>query len=189
MRLMRLVLSGALTAAATVALAQGPLPRVELKTTQGTIVVELDAEKAPNTVKNFVRYVNEGHYDGTIFHRVINGFMVQGGGYGQDLKERPTHEPIAIESKNGLSNRIGTIAMARTADPNSATAQFFINVSDNTNLDYPGRDGYGYTVFGRVVEGMDAVTKIKGLPTQPQGIHQNVPVTPVVITKATVLKK
>ncbi|HEU4620876.1 MAG TPA: peptidylprolyl isomerase [Burkholderiaceae bacterium] len=163
-------------------------PRVELKTTAGPIVVELDAEKAPGTVKNFLQYVRDGHYDGTIFHRVIPNFMIQGGGFTKDMTQKPTRAPIKIESTNGLKNQRGTIAMARTSDPNSATSQFFINVVDNRMLDAPGQDGYGYTVFGKVVSGMDTVEKIRTAPTEPKGMHQNVPVKPVVIEKATVLE-
>ena len=138
---------------------------------------------------NFVQYVNDGHYDGTIFHRVIENFMIQGGGYKPDLSEKPTRAPIPLESRTGLSNQRGTVAMARTADPNSASAQFFINVTDNAFLDQPNaRDGNGYAVFGRVVEGMDVVDKIRAVPTQAQGMHQNLPATPVTISKATVEK-
>jgi peptidyl-prolyl cis-trans isomerase A (cyclophilin A) len=160
--------------------------KVRLATSLGDIVVELDAEKAPKTVDNFVRYVKAKHYDGLIFHRVIESFMVQAGGYTQDLTERPTRPPIPLESRNGLSNVRGTIAMARTAVPDSATSQFFINVVDNVRLDQPqARDGEGYAVFGRVIDGMDVVDKIRAVPTAPKGMHQNLPATPVIIRKAT----
>ena len=163
--------------------------KVKLATSAGDIVVELDAAKAPKTVENFVAYVKAGHYDGTIFHRVISTFMIQGGGMKPDLSEKPTRAPIALESRNGLSNLRGTIAMARTMDPNSATSQFFINVADNVRLDQPNSpDGNGYAVFGKVVEGMDVVDKIKEVPVKNAGMHQNVPVTPVIIRKATLEK-
>ena len=161
--------------------------KVRLATSQGDIVLELDAEKAPKSVDNFLQYVRAGHYDGLVFHRVIPTFMVQGGGYRADLSEKPVRKPIVLESRNGLSNLRGSIAMARTSDPNSATSQFFINVVDNLRLDAAdGRDGYA--VFGKVVEGMEVVDKIRDVPTQAQGPHQNVPVTPVTIRKATVEK-
>jgi peptidyl-prolyl cis-trans isomerase A (cyclophilin A) len=139
--------------------------RVALETSEGRIVVEVLPDKAPKTVANFVQYVKDGFYDGTVFHRVIKGFMIQGGGFTAAMVQKPTRPPIPIESNNGLKNARGTIAMARTSDPNSATAQFFINVVDNAFLDYPGQDGSGYTVFGRVVEGMDVVDKIRAIPT------------------------
>ncbi len=161
--------------------------KVRLATSEGDIVLELDAEKAPKTVANFVQYVKAGHYDGVIFHRIIDGFMVQTGGYKRDLSEKPTRKPIPLESGNGLSNLRGSIAMARTNDPNSASAQFFINVVDNVRLDKgEGRDGYA--VFGKVIDGMDIVDKIKAVPTQAQGVFQNLPVTPVTIRKATMEK-
>lgn len=163
--------------------------KVRLATSLGDVVIELDAEKAPKTVDNFVKYVQAKHYDGLIFHRVIDGFMVQGGGYKPDLSEKPTRPPIPLESRNGLSNQPGTVAMARTAVPNSATSQFFINVADNSRLDQPNaRDGEGYAVFGKVVEGMDVVDKIRALPTQASGMHQNLPATPVIIKRATLEK-
>ncbi|HEY8973902.1 MAG TPA: peptidylprolyl isomerase [Burkholderiaceae bacterium] len=161
--------------------------KVHLDTTLGEIVVELDADKAPKTVANFEQYVKEGHYNGTVFHRVIPNFMIQGGGMVSTfagLKEKPTHKPIVNESHNGLSNTTGTIAMARTGDPNSATAQFFINVKDNPFLD----QGDGYAVFGHVVSGMDVVEKIKMVETTTKGPFENVPVTPVIIKKATLEK-
>ncbi|MFZ5544873.1 MAG: peptidylprolyl isomerase [Pseudomonadota bacterium] len=163
--------------------------KVRLATSMGDIVVQLDAEKAPKTVDNFLKYVKAGHYNGTVFHRVIDNFMIQGGGMTADMKEKPTRAPIPLESRNGLNNERGTIAMARTMDPNSATAQFFINVKDNAFLDAANaRDGNGYAVFGRVVEGMEVVDKIKLVPTGDKGGHQNVPLQPVTIKKATVEK-
>lgn len=162
--------------------------RVLLETSLGNIVLELDAAKAPKTVENFVRYVNDKQYDGVVFHRVIRGFMIQGGGYDDKLKERPTRAPIENEAKNGLKNQRGTIAMARTSAPHSASAQFFINHADNGFLDYPGQDGWGYAVFGKVVEGMDVVDKIAETPTgNTPPFGRDVPVTPVVIKRAVVL--
>jgi peptidyl-prolyl cis-trans isomerase A (cyclophilin A) len=162
-------------------------PQVDLKTSAGTIRVELYPAKAPKSVENFLQYVKDGHYNGTIFHRVIPGFMVQGGGMTKDMAQKKTRAPIPIESKNGLKNEVGTLAMARTSDPNSATSQFFINVNNNGFLDYPGQDGHGYTVFGKVVSGMDVVNKIVAMPTGNQGMHQNVPRTPIVIESASVV--
>ena len=162
---------------------------VRLATSAGDIVVELDAVKAPKTVANFVEYVKAGHYDGTVFHRVIPNFMIQGGGMTADMKEKPTRAPIPLESGNGLDNVRGTIAMARTMDPNSATAQFFINVTDNGFLNKAqSRDGNGYAVFGKVVSGMDVVDKIRAVPTGTKGMHRDVPLQPVTINKATVEK-
>ncbi|GIX25400.1 MAG: peptidyl-prolyl cis-trans isomerase [Caldimonas sp.] len=162
---------------------------VRLSTTHGDIVIQLDAAQAPKTVENFLGYVRAGHYDGTIFHRVIDGFMIQGGGFTPDMVQKPTRAPIPLESRNGLSNLRGTIAMARTMDPNSATAQFFINVKDNPFLDAANApDRQGYAVFGRVVAGMDVVDKIKAVRTTNKGPHQNVPVEPVIIRHATVEK-
>jgi peptidyl-prolyl cis-trans isomerase A (cyclophilin A) len=179
-RLAALALLSAL--AVSPALAQ----KVRLATSMGDIVLELDKDKAPKTVDNFVQYVKAGHYDGTIFHRVIPDFMIQGGGMKPDMGEKPTRAPIPLESRNGLSNLRGTVAMARTMVANSATSQFFINVKDNTFLDQPNaRDGEGYAVFGKVVEGMDVVDKIRVVPTGGKGPHQNVPVQPVLIKKAT----
>jgi len=163
--------------------------KVKLATSAGDITVELDREKAPKTVDNFLQYVRSGHYDGTVFHRVIDNFMIQGGGYKADMSEKPTRAPIALESKTGLSNVRGTLAMARTNMPDSATAQFFININDNLFLDQANaRDGHGYAVFGKVVSGMEVVDKIKAVPTQAVGPHQNMPVTPVILRKATVEK-
>jgi peptidyl-prolyl cis-trans isomerase A (cyclophilin A) len=163
--------------------------KVRLATSMGDIVVELDAAKAPKTVDNFIQYVKAGHYDGTIFHRVIGNFMIQGGGMEPSMKEKPTRAPIPLESRNGLSNQRGTLAMARTGVPDSATSQFFINVKDNNFLDQPNsQDGNGYAVFGKVVEGMDVVDKIRSVPTGNRGPHQNVPSEPVLIKKATLEK-
>jgi peptidyl-prolyl cis-trans isomerase A (cyclophilin A) len=163
---------------------------VKLATSLGDIVLELDAAKAPKTVENFVQYVKAGHYDGTVFHRVIENFMVQGGGMTADLNEKPTRAPIPLESRNGLANVRGSVAMARTSDPNSATAQFFINVKDNAFLDAANaRDGNGYAVFGKVTAGMDVVDKIRNVKTGNKGPHQNVPLEPVTIKKATLVEK
>jgi peptidyl-prolyl cis-trans isomerase A (cyclophilin A) len=173
------------------AVAAGPAhaQKVRFNTSMGDFVVELDAAKAPVTVKNFVEYVKAGHYNGTIFHRVIENFMIQGGGMTADMSEKSTRAPIALESSNGLVNARGTVAMARTMNPNSATAQFFINVKDNAFLDKANaRDGNGYAVFGKVVAGMDVVDKIKAVPTGNKGGHQDVPLAPVVIKKATLEK-
>lgn len=173
-----------------VAPVQAANPRVALETSKGTIVVELEADKAPETVKNFLRYVDEGFYTGTVFHRVIEGFMIQGGGFAQDMSKKPTHEPIRNEAGSGLKNLRGTLAMARTDQPHSATAQFFINLVDNSFLDFRDttRAGWGYCVFGRVVEGMDVVDQIGKLPTtaRPDGMR-DVPIEPPVITR--VLRK
>ncbi len=160
-------------------------PRVQLETSQGNLVIELEQEKAPKTVANFLRYVDDGFYNGLIFHRVIANFMVQGGGLEPNMKKRPTREPVPNESANGLSNTRGTLAMARTADPHSATAQFFINVVDNPFLDrQQSRDGWGYCVFGRVVSGIEIVDKIRHAPTTRVGGRRDVPQTPVIITRA-----
>lgn len=158
-------------------------PRVTFQTTKGTFTLELFPDKAPKTVENFLQYAESGFYDGTVFHRVIPGFMAQGGGLTADLDKKDTRGPIPNEADNGLSNARGTIAMARTGDPHSATAQFFINVADNPSLDHTGKTmrGWGYTVFGRVVDGMDVVDAIVQVPTTSRGGMQNVPVEPVVI--------
>jgi peptidyl-prolyl cis-trans isomerase A (cyclophilin A) len=163
-------------------------PRVLLATSLGDITIQLDPEKAPKTVANFLDYVKAGHYDGTVFHRVMKGFMIQGGGFTEAMSQKPTKAPIPLESKNGLKNERGTVAMARTAVPDSATAQFFINVVDNAFLDQANsRDGQGYAVFGKVVAGMDVVDKIREVETRDAGGHQNVPVKPVVIRSAKIL--
>lgn len=159
-------------------------PQVEFETSLGKFIVELDPKAAPVSTSNFLQYVKAGYYDGTVFHRVIDGFMVQGGGYDQDMKERETRAPIKLEAQNGLKNARGTIAMARTANPNSATSQFFINVVDNQSLDYPNPDGNGYAVFGKVIQGMETVDKIRVVPTTSYGPFQNIPASPVIIRSA-----
>ncbi|HAS6347575.1 peptidylprolyl isomerase [Vibrio vulnificus] len=161
---------------------------ITLHTNFGDIKIELNAEKAPETSANFLQYCRDGFYDNTVFHRVIDGFMIQGGGMESGLREKPTRAPIKNEANNGLSNKVGSIAMARTMDPHSASSQFFINVNNNTFLDFrsESRDGWGYCVFGEVVEGMDVVNKIKGVSTGSYGMHQDVPLEDVVITGATI---
>jgi peptidyl-prolyl cis-trans isomerase B (cyclophilin B) len=163
---------------------------VELHTNHGVIKLELDAEKAPKSVENFLNYVKAGHYDNTVFHRVINGFMIQGGGFEPGMKQKPTEAPITNEANNGLKNVNGSIAMARTNDPHSATAQFFINVNDNDFLNHssPTPQGWGYAVFGKVVEGLDIVEKIKSVKTGSKGFHQDVPVDDVIIEKAVIVE-
>ena len=165
------------------------MTRVRMSTILGDMILELDAENAPKTVENFVSYASSGFYDGTIFHRVINNFMVQGGGFDADMRQKTTEAPIDNEANNGLKNNRGTIAMARTMDPHSATAQFFINVSDNDFLNHTAENmqGWGYTVFGQVVEGEEVLDKIRVVPTGSQAGHQDVPVDPVVIESVTVL--
>ncbi|MCX7727334.1 MAG: peptidylprolyl isomerase [Chitinispirillaceae bacterium] len=162
---------------------------VSIMTNKGEIVVELDSAKAPITVKNFLDYVNSGFYDGTIFHRVIKGFMIQGGGFTPNLERKKTKEPIKNEANNRLSNRRGTIAMARTSEPHSATSQFFINTVDNYGLDFKNETmaGWGYCVFGRVIKGMEVVDSIENVPTTTKEMMQDVPVTPIIITKAKVI--
>ena len=163
-------------------------PKVKFATTDGDFVVELNPDKAPRTVENFLQYVKDKHYDGTVFHRVIENFMVQGGGFSADMQQKAVRPPIPLEAGNGLKNQVGSIAMARTADPASATAQFFVNVRDNAMLDAPNPDGHGYAVFGKVVSGMDVINKIRGTPTGTKGPYRDVPVTPVVINSATLVK-
>jgi cyclophilin family peptidyl-prolyl cis-trans isomerase len=155
--------------------------KIVMETSKGTIELELDPVKAPITVENFVKYAKKAHYDGTIFHRCIPGFMIQGGGFTPDMNQKSVDAPISIESKNGLKNDRGTIAMARTSNPNSATSQFFINVKDNANLDYPSFDGYGYAVFGKVTKGLDIVDAIVSVPTGRSGPHGDVPSEPILI--------
>jgi cyclophilin family peptidyl-prolyl cis-trans isomerase len=165
-------------------------PKVELKTNMGAIVIELYPDKAPATVNNFMQYVKDGHYNGTVFHRVIPKFMIQAGGFTPDFKEKPTRQPIRNEAANGIKNTVGTVAMARTSNPHSATAQFFINIADNDflNFRYPTQEGYGYCVFGRVVKGMNVVQRIAGVDTAPgPGPHRDVPRQPVVIEHARLL--
>lgn len=181
-----LMVAGALLAAP--AWAQQAETQVLLKTSMGDITVALNEAKAPKTVANFLQYVRDKHYDGTVFHRVIDGFMIQGGGMDAGMKEKTTRAPVPLEANNGLKNDRGTIAMARTGDPNSATSQFFINVANNDMLNAPKPDGYGYTVFGKVVKGMDVVDKIRTVATGNRGMHQNVPTTPVTILSATEIK-
>lgn len=163
--------------------------QVALTTSLGKIVLELDEKKTPNTVANFLGYVKKGHYNGLVFHRVISGFMIQGGGFDKNMEEKPTGAPIENEADNGLANLRGTIAMARTNDPHSATAQFFINVTDNAMLDFKSKSvqGWGYAVFGKVVAGMDVVDKIRAVPTGSKGMFQDVPQTPVIIEKAEIV--
>jgi peptidyl-prolyl cis-trans isomerase A (cyclophilin A) len=163
-------------------------PKVKIATSMGDIVVQLDPAKAPKTVENFLSYVKDKHYDGTVFHRVMDGFMIQGGGFTADMVQKATKTPIALEANNGLKNDTYTIAMARTSNPNSATSQFFINVKNNDMLNAPSPDGHGYAVFGKVVNGTDVVDKIKAVATGNKGGHQNVPNTPVTIISATLVK-
>jgi len=162
---------------------------VKLHTNHGTITLELDAEKAPKTVENFLQYVRDGFFDGTIFHRVIDGFMIQGGGFEPGMAQKPTRDAIENEAANGLKNEAYTVAMARTPNPNSATAQFFINVANNSFLNFtaPTPQGYGYAVFGKVVEGMDVVDKIKKVKTGSRSGHQDVPLEDIVITQAEIV--
>lgn len=183
-----LVLAAALTFAAT-GHAQTAAPRVKLATSAGDIVVELDAAKAPKSVENFLQYVKDKHYDGTVFHRVIDGFMIQGGGFTADMQQKPTRAAIPLEASNGLKNDKYTVAMARTGNPNSATSQFFINVKNNDSLNAPNPDGYGYTVFGKVVAGTDVVDKIRAVATGNKAGMQNVPLEAVTIKSATLLAK
>ena len=164
---------------------------IKFETSMGDIFIELDEAKAPKTCANFLSYVNSGHYDGTIFHRVIDGFMIQGGGMTAEMKEKSTQAPIQNEADNGLKNAAYSVAMARTSDPHSATAQFFINVKNNDFLDHRGKtpDGWGYAVFGKVAKGHPVVNKIKGVPTGRKGMYDDVPMTPVVINKAEVVEE
>ncbi len=161
---------------------------VQFQTSAGDFVIELNAEKAPKTVENFLQYVNDKHYEGTIFHRVIDGFMVQGGGFTSAMAQKPTRGPIPLEASNGLRNDRGTIAMARSGNPNSATSQFFINVVDNAGLNAPQPDGFGYAVFGKVSSGMETIDKIRTLPTGNKAGMQNVPLTPITINAVRILK-
>ncbi|MDD2814863.1 MAG: peptidylprolyl isomerase [Thiotrichaceae bacterium] len=181
------IISICLLIAATAAQSES-LPRAEIKTSMGTIVIELDPNKAPHSVENFISYAKEGFYEGTVFHRVIKDFMIQGGGYSPDLQKKPTHPAIVNEAQNGLKNLRGTVAMARVSDPNSATAQFFINVKDNANLDFKDATpaGAGYSVFGKVVQGLEVVDAIQHVETGAGGsFSKDVPITPVVIEKIT----
>ena len=177
-----------LSAAAVVPTGAGAAdPQVDVKTSAGTIRLELYPAKAPKSVENFLQYVRDGHYHGTVFHRVIDGFMIQGGGFDQSYSQKRTRSPIENEAKNGLKNDVGTIAMARTNVPHSATAQFFINVKNNDFLNYPGQDGWGYTVFGKVVSGMDVVMRIAKTPVAPGRGGEHTPRQPVVIESMTVV--
>jgi cyclophilin family peptidyl-prolyl cis-trans isomerase len=174
-----------LTLSSLVSAGEENVVQVRMETSMGHFVIDLYPDKAPQTVENFLRYIDEGFYEGTIFHRVIDGFMIQGGGFDKEFRQKPTRTPIQNEADNGLSNTTGTIAMARTSDPHSATAQFFINVNDNTNLDFTSRSprGWGYAVFGRVSEGMEVVNTIKGVATTQYVMYQDVPEEAVVIQR------
>jgi cyclophilin family peptidyl-prolyl cis-trans isomerase len=172
-------------AALLLAIAAHAAPTVEMTTSQGKVTIELDAQAAPKTVANFLQYVRDGFYNGTVFHRVIAGFMVQGGGFTQNMQEKQTRAPIDNEARNGLKNKRGTIAMARTRNPNSATAQFFINVVDNGFLDYPGQDGWGYAAFGKVTAGMDVVDRIAAQPTS----YGDVPAQPIIIQSVKIVSE
>ncbi len=170
------------------AAAQNPgTTQVQFQTTLGPFVLELYPQKAPKTVQNFVQYVKDKHYDGTVFHRVIDGFMVQGGGFTAELAQKPTRTPVPLEIDRSLKNERGTIAMARTGNPNSATSQFFINLVDNPMLNAPQPDGYGYAVFGKVISGMETIDAMRSVATRNQNGHQNVPAVPITINTATVL--
>ena len=193
LRILQLTRRALLLGCATIFLAGPALaqsaPKVKFQTTLGEFVVEVYPDKAPKTVENFLQYVKDKHYDGTVFHRVIANFMIQGGGFSVDLNQKATRTAIALEANNGLKNDTGTIAMARTANPNSATAQFFINTVDNAMLNAPQPDGYGYAVFGKVISGMDVIGKIKSTPTGSGGpFRSDVPQTPIIINSATLVK-
>jgi peptidyl-prolyl cis-trans isomerase A (cyclophilin A) len=183
----RALLASCVTVLAPLAAWAEAAPAVKFQTSLGEFVVEVYPDKAPKTVANFLQYVKDKHYDGTIFHRVIDGFMVQTGGYTFSMGEKSTRPPIPLEANNGLANDRGTLAMARTGNPNSATAQFFINVKDNASLNAKG-NADGYAVFGKVISGMDVIDKIRVVPTGNKGMYQNVPITPIVITSATLAK-
>ena len=187
-KLLQLAVAGfaALTLLSAGAQAQDK-PRVEMKTSQGTVLIELYPDKAPKSVANFLAYIKDGFYNHTIFHRVIDNFMIQGGGFTQDMKEKPARAPIENEAKNGLKNAVGTLAMARTNDPHSATAQFYINLIDNRSLDHPSFDGWGYAVFGKVTQGFDVVQKIGKTRTGVSGMYRDVPQTPVIIESVRLL--
>ena len=186
---MQLYLSVSFALSLNMAVTEMAMTRVLMKTLLGEMTLELDAEKAPATVANFVAYAEAGHYDGTIFHRVINNFMVQGGGFDTEMRQKGSNDPITNEANNGLKNNRGTIAMARTMDPHSATAQFFINVQDNDFLNHTGENmqGWGYAVFGKVTEGEDVLDKIRCVQTGGQAGHQDVPVEPIIIESVTVI--
>ena len=171
----------ALTGSLLLSVGAWAAPSVELQTSMGLIVIELNSEKAPKTVQNFLQYTKDGFYNGTVFHRVIDGFMIQGGGFTKDMEQKPAGTQIVNEARNGLKNERGTLAMARRAEPHSATAQFFINHKNNTMLDHSGEQNWGYAVFGKVTQGMDVVDKIAKVPTGDRVMHQNVPLEPIVI--------
>ncbi|MEG1102287.1 MAG: peptidylprolyl isomerase [Comamonas sp.] len=189
-RTLTLTLAGiVLTSASGLAMSQDAAkPRVKFTTNMGEFVVELEPTKAPKTVENFLRYVADKHYEGTVFHRVIDGFMIQGGGFTADMQQKTNRAPIDLEAKNGLKNDRYTIAMARTGNPNSATSQFFINVANNDMLNAPQPDGHGYAVFGKVVQGQAVIDKIRTVPTGNRGMHQNVPTSAITITSAALIK-
>ena len=189
-RTLTLTLAGfVLTSASGLAMAQDAAkPRVKFTTNMGEFIVELEPTKAPKTVENFLRYVADKHYEGTVFHRVIDGFMIQGGGFTADMQQKTNRAPIDLEAKNGLKNDRYTIAMARTGNPNSATSQFFINVANNDMLNAPQPDGHGYAVFGKVVQGQAVIDKIRTVPTGNRGMHQNVPTSAITITSAALIK-
>ena len=189
-RTLTLTLAGiVLTSASGLAMAQDAAkPRVKFTTNMGEFVVELEPAKAPKTVENFLQYVADKHYEGTVFHRVIDGFMIQGGGFTADMQQKTNRAPIDLEAKNGLKNDRYTIAMARTGNPNSATSQFFINVANNDMLNAPQPDGHGYAVFGKVVQGQAVIDKIRTVPTGNRGMHQNVPTSAITITSAALIK-
>lgn len=191
MRKITLIFSILLMCFATVSFAGADNPRVRLETSKGTIILELDRKAAPKTVTNMLGYVKSGIYDGTIFHRVIKGFMIQGGGFTEDMNTKTTNKPVQNEADNGLRNTRGTIAMARTQYPHSATSQFFINMVNNTSLDHRGKTarGWGYCVFGKVVAGMDVVDAIENAPTTTRGTHRNVPSAPVIIKRAIIVSQ
>ena len=176
-----------LVAGAVLSLAALATPTIEMQTSMGKIVIDLDSEKAPRSVQNFLQYVNEGFYNGTVFHRVIPDFMIQGGGFTVDMEQKPTPRKVENEARNGLKNDRGTLAMARTADPNSASSQFFINHRDNASLNYPSPDGAGYAVFGKVTQGMDVVDRIARVATGNRSMHQNVPLEPVIIQSVKII--
>lgn len=185
LRCSAVVLTAVVGATLSTAMAQTE-PRVRIDTDMGSFVIQLEAAKAPVTVANFLQYVQDGHYNGTVFHRVIPDFMIQGGGFTANMAQKPTRAPIVLESRTGLRNVRGTVAMARTMAPDSATAQFFVNIKDNDFLDAAqSRDGQGYAVFGRVVDGMEIIDRIRAVPTANRGMHQNVPQQPVTLLKAT----
>ena len=189
-RTLTLTLAGiVLTSASGLTMAQDAAkPRVKFTTNMGEFVVELEPAKAPKTVENFLQYVADKHYEGTVFHRVIDGFMIQGGGFTADMQQKTNRAPIDLEAKNGLKNDRYTIAMARTGNPNSATSQFFINVANNDMLNAPQPDGHGYAVFGKVVQGQAVIDKIRTVPTGNRGMHQNVPTSAITITSAALIK-